>query len=148
MIDVSIIWKDGLHLTNDGTKVLANNFLKYLKSFQGNIDFNVNSKKKLMDRQTNRSRSSDVDVDIKEVVQDSSGSSIRSDCISRIKAIRTQNVNVIIGNLNINSLSSKFDDLKVLMTGMFDILVITETKLDNTFPVSQFHIDGFSIQCR
>ena len=101
-----------------------------------------------MDRQTNRSRSSDVDVDIKEVVQDSSGSSIRSDCISRIKAIRTQNVNVIIGNLNINSLSSKFDDLKVLMTGMFDILVITETKLDNTFPVSQFHIDGFSIQCR
>ena len=148
MIDVSIIWKDGLHLTNDGTKVLANNFLKYLKSFQGNIDFNVNSKKKLMDRQTNRSRSSDVDVDIKEVVQDSSGSSISSDCISRIKAIRTQNVNVIIGNLNINSLSSKFDDLKVLMTGMFDILVITETKLDNTFPVSQFHIDGFSIQCR
>ena len=101
-----------------------------------------------MDRQTNRSRSSDVDVDIKEVVQDFSGSSIRSDCISRIKAIRTQNVNVIIGNLNINSLSSKFDDLKVLMTGMFDILVITETKLDNTFPVSQFHIDGFSTQCR
>ena len=48
MIDVSMIWKDGLHLTNSGTKVLANNFLKYL-SFQGNIDFNVNSKKTLMD---------------------------------------------------------------------------------------------------
>ena len=56
--------------------------------------------------------------------------------------------NVIIGNLNINSLSSKFDDLKVLMTGMFDILVIAETKLDDTFPVSQFHIDGFSVQHR
>ena len=41
MIDVSMIWKDGLHLTNDGTKVLANNFLKYL-SFQGNIDFHGN----------------------------------------------------------------------------------------------------------
>ena len=48
MIDVSMIWKDGLHLTNNGTKVLANKFLKYL-SFQGNIDFNVNSKKTLMD---------------------------------------------------------------------------------------------------
>ena len=45
MIDVSMIWKDGLHLTNDGTKMLANNFLKYSKSFQGNIDFNVNNKK-------------------------------------------------------------------------------------------------------
>ena len=44
----NMIWKDGLHLTNDGTKVLANNFLKYL-SFPGNIDFNVNSKKTLMD---------------------------------------------------------------------------------------------------
>ena len=36
----------------------------------------------------------------------------------------------------------------MLMTGMFDILVITETKLDNTFPVSQFHIDGFSMPYR
>ena len=27
---------------------------------------------------------------------------------------------------------------------MLHILIITETKLDDTFPVSQFHIDGFS----
>ena len=27
---------------------------------------------------------------------------------------------------------------------MLDILIITETKLDGTFPVSEFHIDGFS----
>ena len=86
----------------------------------------------------------DIGVGIKEVVHDSSGSSIKSDCVSKIKTIRTENVNnVTIGNLNINSLSSKYDDKKMLMTGMFDILVITETKLDNTFPVSQFHIDGF-----
>ena len=86
-------------------------------------------------------KSSNIDEGIKEVVQDSSGSFIRSDCVSRIKTIRTRNVNSVInGNLNINSPSSKFDDLKVLMKGMFDILVITETKLDNTFPVSQFYI--------
>ena len=36
----------------------------------------------------------------------------------------------------------------MLMTGMFDILVITETKLDNTFPVSQFHIDESSMPYR
>ena len=56
--------------------------------------------------------------------------------------------NIIIGNLNINSLSSKFDDLKVLIAGMFYILLITEIKLDNTFPISQFHTDGFSIPYR
>ena len=27
---------------------------------------------------------------------------------------------------------------------MLDILIITETKLDNTFAISQFHIDGYS----
>ena len=29
MIDVNMIWKDGLHLTDNGTKVLANIFLKH-----------------------------------------------------------------------------------------------------------------------
>ena len=102
-----------------------------------------------MDWQTNKGKPSDIDVGIKVVVQDSFKSSIRSDCVSTIKAITTQTVNnVVIGKLNINSLSSKFDNLKVLMTGMFDILVITETKLDNTFPASQFLIDGFSIPYR
>ena len=37
MTDVRIIWKDDLHLTNDGTKVLAINFLKYLKKFSKGI---------------------------------------------------------------------------------------------------------------
>ena len=67
------------------------------------------------------------------------------DCISRFKEIRTQNLNnVIRGNLNINSLAFKFDELRLLMTRIFDILIITDTKLDDTFPLSQFHIDGFS----
>ena len=55
---------------------------------------------------------------------------------------------MIIGTLNINSISSKFDDLKVLISGIFDILIITETKLDETYPISQFHIDGYSMPYR
>ena len=51
---------------------------------------------------------------------------------------------LVIGNLNINSLSNKFDQLKFLIQHKLDILVITETKLDNTFPLSQFQIEGFS----
>ena len=48
----------------------------------------------------------------------------------------------MIGKLNINSLLKKFDDLKV--KGMLNILINTETNLDNTFPVSQLRIDGHS----
>ena len=51
--------------------------------------------------------------------------------------------NIIIGQLNINSLRNKFYDLAELMKGKLDILVITETKLDNTFPEKQFFIPGY-----
>ena len=55
---------------------------------------------------------------------------------------------MIIGTLNINCLSSKFDDLKILVPVMFDILLITETKFDDTYPISQFHIEGYSMLYR
>ena len=66
-----------------------------------------------------------------------------------LKKTRIENINnVIIANLNINSLPKTFDDLKGLVTWRLNILIITEIKLDNTFPVSQFHIDGYSKPCR
>lgn len=59
-----------------------------------------------------------------------------------LKKTRIEDTNtVIIGSLNINYLSPKIDDLKVFVTGMLDI---TETKMDNTFLVSWFYIDGYS----
>ena len=50
---------------------------------------------------------------------------------------------LIIENLNINSVSNKFDQLKSFVQGKFDILIVTETKLDSIFPTSQFMIDGY-----
>ena len=62
-----------------------------------------------------------------------------------IKNLRLINLNrVIIGNLNINSLPNKFNQLKELVLKHVDILVLTETKLDDSFPNSQFLVDGFS----
>ena len=46
--------------------------------------------------------------------------------------------------MNINSLRNKFEALKLIVKGNLDILIITESKLDDTFPVNQFIIDGFS----
>ena len=51
-------------------------------------------------------------------------------------------------SLNVNSLVSKFDELKVIGQGIFDILIINETKLDVSFPVNQFSINGFSTPYR
>ena len=61
-----------------------------------------------------------------------------------LKEIRIKNVNrIIIGTLNINSLSTKFEQLKLLIGNYLDILVIKETKLDPSFPDDQFFIDGY-----
>ena len=68
-----------------------------------------------------------------------------NDPYKMLKSIRVSNVNrLIIGHLNINSLRNKFEALKIIIKGNLDILVITESKLDDTFPVGQFIIDGFS----
>ena len=50
---------------------------------------------------------------------------------------------LVIGHLDINSLPSKFCQLKLIIEKNIDVLVITETKLDLSFPSSQFKIEGF-----
>ena len=67
-------------------------------------------------------------------------------CIIEIKNLRLRIVNkFIIGNLNINSLPNKFDQLREIALKYVDVLVITETKLDDTFITSQFLVTGFSV---
>ena len=62
-----------------------------------------------------------------------------------MKKLRIRNPNkIIIGNLNINSLPNKFEQLKDITMQHIDILVLTETKLDDTFPTEQFLVNGFS----
>ena len=54
--------------------------------------------------------------------------------------------NLIFGTLNINSIRNKFQCLKhVLSENLVDVLTICESKLDESFPKAQFHVDGFSV---
>ena len=52
--------------------------------------------------------------------------------------------NTIIGHLNINSIRNKFDTLDNIVKA-FDIFLISESKLDNTFPINQFAIGGYKV---
>ena len=55
-----------------------------------------------------------------------------------------QNIgNIIIAHQNINSLSRRFHSLVDTIDSNLDILVLSETKLDATFPESQFLIHGY-----
>ena len=55
------------------------------------------------------------------------------------------NHRLVIENLNINSISNKFDGLKLIIKGKIDILAITETKTDSTFPLNRFAIQGLRL---
>ena len=55
---------------------------------------------------------------------------------------------VIIGNININSLPAKIDQFKEVILKNVDILVITTTKLDDTFPLAQFYVEEFTMAYR
>ena len=54
----------------------------------------------------------------------------------------------IIGHLNINSIRNKFEMLPMSVVQYVDILMLSETKLDCTFPSIQSLINGFSVPHR
>ena len=67
-----------------------------------------------------------------------------SDCNNTLKSLRKDNLNkVIFVHLNINSIRNKFELLSEQSKGNLDVLMISETKIDDSFPVGQFLIEGF-----
>ena len=51
--------------------------------------------------------------------------------------------NILLSYINVNSIRYKFDDLVTFLDSSIDILNIAETKLDSSFPTSEFLIDGY-----
>ena len=68
----------------------------------------------------------------------------QSDGKKALKGIRISNINkLLFGHLNINSLRKKFDLFSKQVKGSTDILMVSETKLDDSFPEAQFLVKGF-----
>ena len=110
-----------LHLNRRGNSLFAKNLL-------GFIEQNWNLKRK-----------GDVSVYSEDVSNVS-----HSDVQQVSKDIPKSNVNkLVFGQLNINSLRNKFDVLSELIQNFVDVFMISETKLDESFPEGQFFIDGY-----
>ena len=62
-----------------------------------------------------------------------------------LQNLRIRNIDkIIFGHLNINSIRNKFELFTDLVAGRVDIILISETKLNDSFPVPQFNIAGYS----
>ena len=68
-----------------------------------------------------------------------------ADARPTLKLLRIQNMGKsIVGYLNINSVRNKFDAFKEIAAKSMDVLMMTETKIDATFPTEKFAKEGFA----
>ena len=78
-----------------------------------------------------------------------SASDMENSAYSILKKLRVNNVDkIIVGHININSIRNKIHLFADLIQDKIDIIVISETKLDCTFPKPQFKIPGYSLPFR
>ena len=89
-------------------------------------------------------------LSLEECRCDVSNVMLANDWISALKALRSDNSSkLIFVRININSIRNKFDFLSAQVKGvLIDVLMVSKTKIDNSFSVGNCVIDGFSIPYR
>ena len=66
------------------------------------------------------------------------------DCNNTLKSLCKDNLNrLTFAHLNINSIRKESELLSEQIIGNVDILITSETKIDDSFPIGQFLIEGF-----
>ena len=145
------LWADGLHLNNKGTYMFASNLVDFLNGFIFNRNIRLTKDDNTNLGKENSKQGFEVLLKLSKVEKIDCSSNVTNNekkielDSNYLSNLRVKNMNKLLtGNLNINSISNKFDQLKLLVRGKVDILVVMETKLDSTFPTPQFLIEGYS----
>ena len=122
--------KGKLHLNQKGTKLLSDIFVKELsKVFNWHNLDNLSTQFDVYD--------SDESLDAESA----------TDCKKFLKSLRTSNPDkFVFANLNINFIRNKSEMLSNQIKD--DVLVVSETKIDDSFPIGNFLVDGFSTPYR
>ena len=66
-----------------------------------------------------------------------------TDSIRKLKLSNPHKIK--LGHLNINSLRNKFESIAGVIQGTFDIFLLSETKIDESFPDKQFCLNNYWI---
>ena len=138
-----VLWRDGLHLNSDGTYTFASNLVYFLNSFNFSKSIWLTEDDNTTVGKDNCKQDFDSSDEIKHNITIDCNNNVVSNkkMIEKdsdfLRVLWVKNVNrIIIGNLNINLISNKFDQLKLFVQGKVNILIVTETKLDSSFPTS------------
>ena len=127
----------GLHLNESGSRCLAINFLERIKKFWKNERY-----------------VSIVEEDELAICSKTANLS-NSHIQSEKEKNKSQNINLkslweenpecpILAQINLNSMRNKFQFLASQVINNVDVLLVSGTKLDDSFPTAQCLLDGFS----
>ena len=140
--------RNKLNFNITGNKIFVDNIKRFLIKYYwhvgkgSNISDLLNSCSVLTESTENESINSDPNCVIRK--NDSSAESVAS-----LKKLRVENPNrLVFGHLHINSIRNKFEIFKNIIQGKLDILLVSEKKIDITFPSGQFIIPGFALPYR
>ena len=134
-ISASYLHKNDLHLNLNDTIILAGNLLSRIRTFWHNEDSN---------KETNLSNGNNIinSSNYKSLINENLA--IQLGCVksvlTRLRSNHRQQI--IVGHLSINSIRNKFDIMKPMLLDDIDIFMVTETKLHDSFPASQFNVEG------
>ena len=75
-----------------------------------------------------------------------SRNSLTGNAISDIIVLRQKDCRkLLLFHLNVNSIQNKFEEVKILVNELkAQVVFLTETKIDSSYPNTQFQIDGFN----
>ena len=152
------LWQDGLHLNNSGKNVILNNYVLtlndsyFFRSILYSVDSNSLFEVKLCKPTGNVGLNRKSDNILNNQVQVTKTVSVDSVITNAKIGMRKMKIQfpekLIVAHLNINSIKNKFDFLSFMIEHNADILLISETKLDDSFPSGQFNICEFSMPYR
>ena len=109
-----------VHLNRKGTAALPKNLCRFVKSLP--LDWIITAREGAFVRDEHNSLDNHSDI-------------------SEMKNLSLKNPkNIIFSYLNINSIWNKFKNMFSLFSENIDIFIVTETKLDSSFPTAQFLI--------
>ena len=79
-------------------------------------------------------------------LKNSDKNSGKSEALNKVTFLRRKfTKNLLFGHLYVNSLRNKFEALEFLIKDKFDVSLVSETKLNSSFPEAQLKIPGYRI---
>ena len=102
------------------------------------------NRKKISEEGTSANEPMSESVSDSQIVQNNSFSNLDLDLYNLQLLKQKYHSNPFISYFNVNSLSNKVDALRqICKISPLEILCVDATKLDSSFPNSQFRIDGY-----